>query len=627
MPNYADALEYLSIALLASGPFIASTQNVGAGAKNVVLAAFPTPLVAVAPLGSLIYSGSTSGNLATPVDVHKFTIDLNPGQTLSLSATPAGPGQSLVTDVFDPQGNLLAESAAPAPGAKTLNQTIPVTVGGAYSVAVFDAGGALGSYTIHLYLNAAIEAEAANTTLLLAQDLNQSRFLLGPGNADRLAVLGDFVGAAPGTLEFYSFSLNQDQVATIVATSLDAGATAITLFDANGNVSASGLGGFAKVTQAIQNFVAPVAGTYYIDVTGDPGAHYSLVIVRGAGFDVGSNDTLFTAQSATGVNGVLGAFSTTQPGVDNHWYGVNVQRGNQLFLQSFTPSDHGGQFANRAAANLEVFDTYETFVAAGSFLADGRNQSLLFNAPVSGQIFVHAFNVPGNGGEFYLQVATPPYPSGGISGLVFNDLSATGVFNPADPGLDGRTLELFDSFGNFLSQHQSHGGGKFEFMGLDPGSYTVSELAPPGWTPTVPASPGSPSPATVAAGAVTSGLLFGEEGLDFPGGITVSRGGFRYNRATGRFVQLVMLQNAGGVAVTGPVSLVIDNLSANASVFNAIGTTSSVQPGGAPFVNATLGTAGVLDPGQSAVVSLEFIDPTLKGITYTTRVIAGVAAR
>ena len=55
------------------------------------------------------------------------------------------------------------------------------------------------------------------------------------------------------------------------------------------------------------NFVAPTSGTYYVDVTGDPGVEYSLTATGGVNFDIERNDTIYTAQSLDGTNGVLGS--------------------------------------------------------------------------------------------------------------------------------------------------------------------------------------------------------------------------------------------------------------------------------------------------------------------------------
>ena len=100
------------------------------------------------------------------------------------------------------------------------------------------------------------------------------------------------------TQDYYSFSLTAGQSATIVAESLNGLDVQITLVDGNGNVLATGVGGSTNVTRKIENFVAPTTGTYYVEITGDPGVQYSLTVTRSANFDIEPHNTPATAQSA-----------------------------------------------------------------------------------------------------------------------------------------------------------------------------------------------------------------------------------------------------------------------------------------------------------------------------------------
>ena len=82
--------------------------------------------------------------------------------------------------------------------------------------------------------------------------------------------------------------------------------------------------------------------------------------------------------------------------------------------------------------------------------------------------------------------------------------------------------------------------------------------------------------------------------------------------------------NVSAAAITGPISLVLDGLSANAALFNATGLTDSLDPpAGSPYLNS----AASLAPGQSAMFALQFTDLTKTAITYGTRVLAGPGAR
>jgi hypothetical protein len=101
--------------------------------------------------------------------------------------------------------------------------------------------------------------------------------------------------------------------------------------------------------------------------------------------------------------------------------------------------------------------------------------------------------------------------------------------------------------------------------------------------------------------------------------VTVTRGGFRYVRATGHYLQPVTLTNAGA-ALADPVSLVLDGLT-RATLVRASSTTAATAPSGSPYV--TVPTGG-LTAGASVTVTLEF---TAQPTGYTIRVLAGPGAR
>ncbi len=111
---------------------------------------------------------------------------------------------------------------------------------------------------------------------------------------------------AQDTQDYYSFSLTQGQTATAVVESLNGQAAQITIVDGNGDVLATGVSGATNVSQSIEDFVAPSTGTYYVEITGDPGVQYSVVVTRGVDFTLQPHNSYDTAQNLTGTNGVLG---------------------------------------------------------------------------------------------------------------------------------------------------------------------------------------------------------------------------------------------------------------------------------------------------------------------------------
>src|SRR5439155_4167725 len=104
--------------------------------------------------------------------------------------------------------------------------------------------------------------------------------------------------------------------------------------------------------------------------------------------------------------------------------------------------------------------------------------------------------------------------------------------------------------------------------------------------------------------------------IDVSAQVQVTRSGYRFNLTTGRFVQTVTLKNSTSGVIAGPISLVLDSLSSNATLFNLTVTTACATPSGSPYINLT----GDLNAGVSASVVLQFTNPTPAGITYATRV-------
>ncbi|MEJ7708650.1 MAG: hypothetical protein WKF84_02055 [Pyrinomonadaceae bacterium] len=100
--------------------------------------------------------------------------------------------------------------------------------------------------------------------------------------------------------------------------------------------------------------------------------------------------------------------------------------------------------------------------------------------------------------------------------------------------------------------------------------------------------------------------------------MTITRGGYSLNRPTNRYVQIVTVKNNSATSIAGPVSLVLDALSGNATLFNKTGTTTGAAPL-SPYINLSIGADNQLTPNESVTVILQFTNPLRRGITYNTR--------
>jgi len=207
----------------------------------------------------------------------------------------------------------------------------------------------------------------------------------------------------------------------------------------------------------------------------------------------------------------------------------------------------------------------------------------------------------------HLAVSAPPTAT---SGTAFNfTVAAEDASNSIVPGYTG-TVQFSSTdtgVGVALPANATlvNGSGTFSATLVTPDNQTITA------TDTVtPSITGTSGAIDVAAGVV-----------DVSGQVTVTLGGYRYNPGTHLYGQSITLTNTGA-AITGPISLVLTNLTTNVVLANAVGTTSVFAPLGRSYVN----TAG-LASGASESVAMEYTDTANVAISYTTQILAGSGSR
>ena len=345
--------------------------------------AYPTPLTAKPPAGSLIYDPTIAGVIGAAGDTDSFTLNLDAGQTLTLVASGSGALRPTI-ELLNPSNVMIASATAAAAGQDAVVQTVSVAVSGTYTMRVSGAASSIGGYTLTAILNAAVENEdhfgPTNDTIATAQNIDPSFISLGTATSSRGAVTGR-LPSATGT-DFYSFTLAAGDNASIVVARPGTGSgETIALFDSGGTLLANGASGAGNVDQSIANFIAPAAGTYYVRVAGANTTAYDVVVTKNAAFDLEANNTLATAQPLNGLDTVLGAVgsgvtasgtgtpitppfdvtgtplslgfaadgSFVGPGIGAKWNGIEFLRWG-TYLAGYTVGFNGSTFTNNIAS-------------------------------------------------------------------------------------------------------------------------------------------------------------------------------------------------------------------------------------------------------------------------------------
>ena len=171
-----------------------------------------------------------------------------------------------------------------------------------------------------------------------------------------------------------------------------------------------------------------------------------------------------------------------------------------------------------------------------------------------------------------------------------------------------------------------------------PGTYNVDQYSPialtatpnagyrfAGWSSNV-VNPGSSSTTVVmnTAQVVTATFDTCACATNVTSSIGVTYSGVTINPMTRRYVQTVTLKNNSTSSIAGPISLVLDQLTPNVSLYNATGTTTALLPLGSPYVNVTTVN---LAAGQSISIQLQFTNPGNVTFTYVPRMLAGPGLR
>jgi subtilisin family serine protease len=312
-----------------------------------------------------------------------FKVHARPGDSLAIAMTGLGLPDTYLW-LFDQNGNFLASNDDSNGTLNSFIQYSSFGYDGDYYIAADSYDGWSGTYSLSATLTTSTPPTVPSTD---AADLYS--FQAGAGQSISLALLGG--GAIHPSIE---------------------------LLNSAGTTIAIGAASTGNVDSYIATFLAPASDTYYARVTGvgtAGGINYSLVVTRGAAFNIEPNDSPSESQDISQAGGVLGHVFADILGNHENWYAVAANAGDVVSLQTSTPSDGPFEFVNDLDPAIDVYDPLGNLVGSDDNSAsDGRNALLNFTAALGGiyRVRVHAIATQG---EYYLRIsgstATGPAPS------------------------------------------------------------------------------------------------------------------------------------------------------------------------------------------------------------------------
>lgn len=251
--------------------------------------------------------------------------------------------------------------------------------------------------------------------------------------------------------DYYSFTTTSPSENVTVALKNQTGSgTNVFIETSSGIVVGTGATGPTNFDRVL-NLTISTPGTYFLRVSGNAAATYSATITRNTAFDTEPNDTLATAQVfASNTSSALGAITPTN---NEDWYSLSLTAGTSYRIETGTPADGQGEFANTFDPHIELRNS-SIVVATSSTLPDGRNEFLNFTPATTGTYFIHVTAQGGTTGEYFLTRSTadtvPPRviatsvaagsiqsPGSQIYTVTFSESMKTGNLDTADFMLQG----------------------------------------------------------------------------------------------------------------------------------------------------------------------------------------------
>jgi protocatechuate 3,4-dioxygenase beta subunit len=271
-----------------------------------------------------------------------------------------------------------------------------------------------------------------------------------------------------------------------------------------------------------------------------------------------------------------GTRDATEPGIGGTVVKLYNATTGALVATTTTSADGSYRFDNLLPGNYKVVETQpagyvDDLDAAGSLGGTMTNDQITSIPLVAGDQGVNY--------DFGEQpVPTTPGKTW-VSGHVYVDSNTNNVLNPGEQGLAGVLITLKDSGGNTVATTTTAADGSYLFNNIDPGTYTIAETQPAGYTSTE-----HPTDSISSVSVPAAGLPNQNFGETLPAGTTANTflSGTVWVDRDGDGVI-----DAGEPGIQGVIITLKDALG------NVVATTTTAADGSYSFTNLAPGTYSV----------------------------------
>ncbi|MDA1087757.1 MAG: M36 family metallopeptidase [Verrucomicrobia bacterium] len=370
-----------------------------------VTSELPTPFTARPPPGSRVYESQATAFVMPAGDLDEWVFEADADQSVSI-VIEGGSNLQARARLLGPASNIIADATAACTGCPVIVQGMTLPDGGTHRVIVEGVSASTGAYTVRVVFNAIYELEpllaVSNNTAVAAQSVESALLPLAYTLGDAGSILGA-LGSGDGE-DWYGLAIASNQSLSLVLSAT--GTVSLQLYDVTGTTLLAGGVAGSNAALVVSGFVSSVETDLRVRVSGTS-EFYTLVMARGAAFDVEPNNVPASAQDLVLVHATFGQLGPGSNDVDIFTF--IASDGDEIVLETTTPGGGPVETRNLLDPLLVLHAPDGQLVAQDDNTAADKKNALLAHVAITTGVYrVHVTGVSGSTGDYVLRLNAPP---------------------------------------------------------------------------------------------------------------------------------------------------------------------------------------------------------------------------